>query len=153
MFLSKSLKGFYGQLIGKRAVLVLFLEKIFNIMSNLLSNAIKFTEEKGYVYINVSVGLQNSRYQIESHKGQEPYPSVSMRSNELGTYHLQLKVKDTGIGIPPEKLPYIFDRFYQVDDSSTRAGEGTGIGLALTKELIKLLNGKIPRISLSVRSG
>lgn len=91
-------------------------EKVLNIVSNLLSNAIKFTNKGGDIYVSVAV--------------------------EQGS-NLLLKVKDTGIGIPPEKLTYIFDRFYQVDDSSTRAGEGTGIGLALTKELIKILNGTI----------
>lgn len=65
---------------------------------------------------------------------------------------LLLQIKDTGIGIPAEKLPHIFNRFYQVDDSSTRAGEGTGIGLALCKELVKLLGGEI-KVSSKVEQG
>lgn len=90
-------------------------EKFMRIVSNLLSNAIKYTPGGGNVYVQIS---QNDD-------------------------QLQIKVKDTGIGIPADKLPNIFDRFYQVDDSATRQGEGTGIGLALTKELVKLMAGDI----------
>lgn len=94
-------------------------EKLLRIVSNLLSNAIKYTPEGGNVYLMVDQTL------IEQ-KG-----------------YLQIRVKDTGIGIPGTQLSQIFDRFYQVDDSTTRQGEGTGIGLALTKELVKLFEGDI----------
>ena len=89
-------------------------KKLRNIVSNLLSNAIQFTPEGGDVYFLVQTNQD-----------------------------LVLTVRDNGIGIPAEKLSHIFDRFYQGDDSSTRRGEGTGIGLALTKELVKLMDGKI----------
>ncbi len=92
-------------------------EKFLRIISNLLSNAIKYTPGGGNVYLQVS----------QTPDGKQ----------------LQIKVKDTGIGIPADKLPHIFDRFYQVDDSATRQGEGTGIGLALTRELVKLMAGDI----------
>jgi CheY-like chemotaxis protein/AraC-like DNA-binding protein/two-component sensor histidine kinase len=98
------------------------LEKIRQIVSNLLSNALKFTPEKGNIYITV---LENLPAQI----GQNP--------------QLVIKVKDTGIGIPENQLQHIFDRFYQLDNSHTRKTEGTGIGLALTKELVKLMEGEI----------
>ncbi len=89
--------------------------RLQQVVSNLLSNAVKFTPKGGNIYM--TVGRQN------------------------GT--LSLKVKDTGVGISEEQLPYIFDRFYQADATATRYGEGTGIGLSLTRELVKLMNGTI----------
>ena len=65
---------------------------------------------------------------------------------ENGATHLSqcsIKVEDSGIGIPPEAVGKIFDRFYQVDGSHTRSGEGTGIGLTLSKELVDLMGGGI----------
>ena len=97
-------------------------EKIRQIVANLLSNALKFTPEKGNIYITVS---ENNL----------------LTEEEKST--LIIKVKDTGIGIPESQLLHIFDRFYQLDNSHTRKTEGTGIGLALTKELVKLMEGEI----------
>ena len=94
--------------------------KIQTIFSNLVINAIKFTPAGGNVYVNI---------QLVQKRRREPY--------------CQIRFSDTGIGIPGEHLPHIFDRFYQADDSTTRKNEGTGIGLALTQELVKLLNGNI----------
>ena len=91
--------------------------KLQKVCYNLLSNAIKFTPSGGEVSLHLD-------YLSE-------------------TDNLQLSIKDSGIGIPTEELPHIFDRFYQVDGSHTRRGEGTGIGLALTKELVELMNGQI----------
>ena len=96
-------------------------EKMRQIITNLLSNALKFTPEKGNVYVTLNLDSPNSEI----------------------TKQLVIKVKDTGIGIPENQIPYIFDRFYQLDNSATRKAEGTGIGLALTKELVKLLGGSI----------
>ncbi|GAB3499777.1 hypothetical protein GCM10027341_23780 [Spirosoma knui] len=94
-------------------------DKLEKILYNLLSNAIKFTSASG----TVSVSLTNG----------EPIPEG----------WIQLTVEDTGAGIPLTKQPYIFDRFYQADASDTREQEGTGIGLALTKELVELHGGTI----------
>lgn len=90
-------------------------EKLLRIVSNLLSNALKFTPEGGEVMLQL-IKTPN---------------------------HFQFSVQDTGAGIPESKLPYLFDRFYQVDGTSTRSGEGTGIGLTLVKELVELMSGKI----------
>jgi len=97
-------------------------EKMLRIISNLLSNAVKFTPEGGNIYLMLD---------------------KSTDTNQPAKEYLKLSIKDTGLGIPEDKLPYIFDRFYQVDTSSSRKGEGTGIGLALTKELVTLMEGEI----------
>jgi len=94
-------------------------EKIMQIVSNLISNAIKYTQEGGE--IQMIVDTQENK-----------------KKNEL-----IIKVKDKGVGIPEEKLPFIFDRFYKIDDPTSGKSVGTGIGLALTKELIGLLKGTI----------
>lgn len=94
-------------------------EKLLRITTNLLSNAIKFTPAGGEVKLRV----------------------VAPSHTEVSTY--QFSVTDTGVGIAQEKLPFIFDRFYQVDDVSSQTGAGTGIGLTLVKELVELLDGKI----------
>ena len=82
--------------------------------------------------------------------------TVSIR-NQLheeteGGERLIIRVEDTGRGIPEDQQAYIFDRFFQVDASATRKGEGTGVGLALTKELVVLLGGEI-RVESTVGSG
>ncbi len=105
-------------------------EKVETIVCNLLSNALKFTRT-GVVRLSVSFN---------------PVPATGMdRVSEQKTDHsaLFIGVKDTGAGIPSESLPFIFDRFYQVENEATRTAEGTGIGLAVTKELVKLLGGTI----------
>ena len=90
-------------------------QKLRQVMVNLLSNAIKFINGEGKVT-------------VAAHHIQD---------------QLKITVTDNGIGIPADRLPYIFDRFYQVDDKATRAHEGTGIGLALTNELVELMQGQI----------
>ena len=90
-------------------------DKLEKIIYNLLSNAFKFTPDNGEVTFNIHF------------------------KNDL----LTMEISDTGIGISPEHLPFIFDRFFQSDNSITREYEGTGIGLSLTKELIELMQGKI----------
>ncbi len=93
--------------------------KIQHIIYNLLSNALKFTGEKGKVILHLQKIIVAN----------QP--------------HLKIKIMDTGIGIPTDLIPHIFDRFYQVDNTLTRRGEGTGIGLALVKELVQLMEGSI----------
>lgn len=99
--------------------------KLEKIIFNLLSNALKFTLAGGKVLVEVKENL--------------PVDTGS----SSGSGEVLIIVKDSGVGIPADRLMNIFDRFYQVDDSSTREYEGTGIGLALTKELVQIHGGGI----------
>lgn len=101
-------------------------EKLLRLLSNLLSNAIKFTPTGGNVYLFIAVQ--------QTVDGFDTFPEPE---------GLEIRVKDTGIGISEQKLPFIFDRFYQVDNLESHTEEGTGIGLALSKELVKVMNGSI----------
>lgn len=90
-------------------------DKVEKILTNLLSNAFKFTPVNGRIIVSV----------------------------EYSEQAVTLRVQDYGIGIEAERLPRIFDRFYQVQTDSHRNYEGTGIGLALVKELVEVMNGQI----------
>jgi signal transduction histidine kinase/DNA-binding response OmpR family regulator len=108
-------------------------EKMTKIMTNLLSNAFKFTPEGGAITVNIKSPTPKS----------PPGRGLKGVGRVYDGNYIEIKVKDTGVGIPKEELPKLFDRFYQVDSSQTREHEGTGIGLALTKELVELHHGTI----------
>ncbi|MBC8190766.1 MAG: response regulator [Candidatus Marinimicrobia bacterium] len=92
------------------------------IINNLVSNAFKFTEPGDSIQVHIT----------------------SKNKSDLSAEgEAVITVKDTGVGFPVEHNAKVFDRFYQVDDSATREQEGTGIGLALTRELVELSKGKI----------
>ncbi|WP_433944161.1 PAS domain S-box protein [Paenibacillus sp. SN-8-1] len=94
-------------------------DRLKQILINLLGNSVKFTFNGG---VSVDVDLQSS---CEKHT------------------LLEFRVKDTGIGIPQEKIQYLFQPFHQLDNFMNRKYEGTGLGLAITKKLVELLGGEI----------
>ena len=99
--------------------------RLRQVLVNLVSNALKFTSE-GHIHID-----------------------VRPRTRASGTFHheegveLQFTVEDTGIGIPDDKLQSIFDSFQQVDNSVSRKFGGVGLGLAISKKLVQLMQGNI----------
>ncbi|MEO8113670.1 MAG: ATP-binding protein [Phenylobacterium sp.] len=92
--------------------------RLRQVLSNLASNAVKFTETGG-----VALYVQTTR------KG------------------LAFELRDTGAGIPPERLGEVFDKFSQMDSSSTRRVGGTGLGLAISRELVQLMGGQLTVVS------
>lgn len=91
------------------------IDKIERVMLNILSNSVKFTPNGGNIYVNV----------------------------KDGTEFVTISIRDTGIGIPKDKLELVFERFRQVDKSITRNHEGSGIGLSLVKSLVELHGGSV----------
>jgi two-component system, sensor histidine kinase len=94
-------------------------DRLRQIVGNLLSNAVKFT----------------------------PQGTVSAAVDIAPSGALRLVVKDTGVGIPPEKLPSLFEKFTQADNSATRRFGGTGLGLAICRELTQMMGGSIDVLS------
>ncbi|MFQ5637355.1 MAG: two-component regulator propeller domain-containing protein [bacterium] len=125
-------------------------DKIEKIFTNLLSNAFKFTPDRGSVKVTCTL-IKDCRWGASNSGNGQKYeirdPKCEACINSPGATPsvncVEIRVEDTGDGIPADRLPHIFDRFYQVDASSTRAHEGTGIGLALVKELVQVHNGSI----------
>ena len=95
------------------------------IITNLVANGVKFTLPGGAVWVNVEA------------EGEE----------------VKISVRDTGIGIDPEFLPYVFDRFRQADASPTRSHSGLGMGLAIVRDLVRLHGGRIDVVSGGLNQG
>ncbi len=100
--------------------------RLGQVLINLANNGVKFTE-KGEVEVRVELD--------HGHPDTPPVTDQHVR--------LQLRVRDTGIGIAPEALPRLFDSFTQADGSTTRKYGGTGLGLTITKRLVRMMGGEI----------
>ncbi|HEY9899373.1 MAG TPA: ATP-binding protein [Pantanalinema sp.] len=96
-------------------------KRVGQILLNLIGNAIKFTPPGGRIRLGLT----------------------------LGEHEVRVQVQDTGIGIPPEDLPHVFDKFFQIDNSLTRRRGGTGLGLPITKALVEAHGGTIGVVSES----
>lgn len=105
------------------------LDKLDKIFNNLISNALKFTPEGGN--ISVSIKRVNNKF------------SYKTTDNFKIDDFIQIEVSDSGSGIPSNKIPLIFKRFYQGDSDNNKNITGSGVGLALTKALVNIHKGDI----------
>ena len=94
-------------------------DRLLQVLTNLLTNAIRYTPSPGTV--SLSVG----------------------RAPGSGSKEVLFRVADTGIGVTPDDLPHLFDRFYRVDKSRSRAAGGSGVGLTIAKALVEAMGGRI----------
>ncbi len=111
--------------------------RLQQVIGNLLSNAIKFTPASGRIDIRLSTvdEAESTNYSTES------------------TRKVQIEVRDTGIGISPDFLPYVFDRFRQEDGSTTRNHNGLGLGLAIVRHLVQMHGGSVSVTSAGTGEG
>jgi signal transduction histidine kinase/DNA-binding response OmpR family regulator len=93
-------------------------DKILEIVSNIISNALKYTQTGGHVEVRTDLAGKTDQ-------------------------NFRIIISDNGPGIPEDKVPYIFDRFFRIENPAIPSVRGSGLGLALTQELVKLLNGSI----------
>ncbi|HYP26575.1 MAG TPA: ATP-binding protein [Blastocatellia bacterium] len=116
--------------------------RLQQVLWNLLSNAIKFTPSGGRVDVRLeSAGAQGFASEAEGHvsaRGGNPPDG-----NQPAVPCARITVSDTGQGINPEFLPYVFDRFRQADSSTTRRHGGLGLGLAIVRHLVEMHGGTI----------
>src|SRR4028119_528819 len=110
--------------------------RLRQILINLLSNAVKFTEA-GEVVVSVTA----KKISVPTANAKEP-PAINGEPLAINqTYEIQFAVKDTGIGIPLDRMDRLFKSFSQVDSSTSRQYGGTGLGLAISKRLAEMMGG------------
>ncbi|MBE2199136.1 MAG: HAMP domain-containing protein, partial [Anaerolinea sp.] len=114
--------------------------RMTQVLLNLLGNALQYTPSDGRVTVQCSV-ISNQL----STKSEHCLPNTD--------HCLLIIVTDTGIGLTADQLPHIFERFYRVDKSRSRAGGGSGIGLTISKHLVKAHNGRLTATSPGPNQG
>jgi len=123
-------------------------EKLRHILLNVVGNAIKYTKQ-GSVTVSARVGTRNQEFGIGATPRSSNPNSQSLNPNSR---FVEFEVADTGIGIPQEALPHIFEMFSQVKGGRTRSSGGVGLGLHIVKKFTEVLGGEI-RVTSEVGKG
>jgi PAS domain S-box-containing protein len=118
---------------------LLDIRKTKQIIYNLLSNAVKFSTQRGHVKLNARIVPRAS---VGTMTGGWPVHGFPLPDNEHDEF-LEIRVQDQGIGISPENMTCLFQAFSQIDSGLARKFEGTGLGLAMVKQLAELLGGTV----------
>ncbi|MBD2182208.1 PAS domain S-box protein [Aerosakkonema funiforme] len=121
-------------------------DRLQQVVWNLVCNAIKFTPSGGRVEVRLQqLQISNLKLQIEDENFAFNLQSEisNLKLNQCEISYAQITVKDTGKGISPDFLPYVFDRFRQADSSITRTYGGLGLGLAIVRHLVELHGGTV----------
>ena len=118
--------------------------RITQVMLNLLGNALQYTPSGGQVTVHCSVNSNQSSVRKEQNT------EHCLQNTE---HCLLITITDTGIGISAEHLRHIFERFYRVDKSRSRAGGGSGIGLTISKHLVEMHAGRLTAASPGPNQG
>lgn len=124
------------------------LDRLQQIVWNLLSNAVKFTPEGG----RVDVRLASCKCSVLSSQLEAPTQNSQLKTPTPPTY-ARITVTDTGKGIQPDFLPYVFERFRQADSTTTRHQGGLGLGLAIVRNLVELHGGNVHVASAGAGQG
>jgi signal transduction histidine kinase len=114
-------------------------DKVKQILINLLGNAVKFTPENGTVTLRVKNYFGARKHQRGGNDSTGAAALFAIPEEDF----VRLEVEDTGPGIPEDLLEKVFERFYQVDSSSTRAHGGTGLGLSIVKSFAEAHKGDV----------